>query len=73
MNFEDARDYTIVGQFGAQYRSIVQYYLLAGDVHRPHRLRWAMETSILKTLARKHRSTVSKMAARFKAGSLCRP
>ena len=45
----------------------VQYYLLAGDVHRLHRLRWVMETSMLKTLACKHRSSVSKMAARIKA------
>ncbi|WP_433206563.1 group II intron reverse transcriptase/maturase [Nocardia sp. CA-107356] len=60
-------DYTIVGDFGARYRGIVQYYLLAGDVYRLHRLRWVMETSMLKTLACKHRSTVSKMAARFKA------
>jgi hypothetical protein len=60
-------DYTIVGKYGAQYRGIVGYYLLAGDVYRLHRLRWVMETSMLRTLARKHRSTVSKMAARFKA------
>jgi hypothetical protein len=60
-------DHTIVGRFGAEYRGIVQYYLLAGDVHRLHRLRWVMETSMLKTLACKHRSSVSKMAARFKA------
>lgn len=60
-------DYNIVGRFGAEYRGIVQYYLLAGDVYRLHRLRWAMETSMLQTLAAKHNSTVSKMAARFKA------
>jgi group II intron reverse transcriptase/maturase len=60
-------DYDIVGRFGAEYRGIVQYYLLAGDVFRLHRLRWAMETSMLKTLAAKHRSSVSKMAARYKA------
>jgi hypothetical protein len=60
-------DYNIVARFGAEYRGIVQYYLLAGDVFRLHRLRWVMETSMLKTLARKHRSTVSKMAARHKA------
>lgn len=60
-------DYTIVGKFGAEYRGIVQYYLLAYDVQRLHRLRWVMETSMLKTLASKHRSTVSKMAARYKA------
>lgn len=60
-------DYSIVGRFGAEYRGIVQYYLLAGDVQRLHRLRWVMETSMLKTLAGKHHSSVSKMAARFKA------
>jgi group II intron reverse transcriptase/maturase len=60
-------DYSIVGRFGAEYRGIVQYYLLASDVFRLHRLRWVMETSMLKTLAAKHRSTVTKMAARHKA------
>jgi len=60
-------DYLIVASFGARYRGIVQYYLLAGDVHRLHRLRWVMETSMLHTLAAKHRSTVSKMARKFKA------
>jgi group II intron reverse transcriptase/maturase len=29
-------DFTIIGKFGAEYRGIVQYYLLAGDVHRLH-------------------------------------
>jgi group II intron reverse transcriptase/maturase len=60
-------DYNIVARFGAEYRGIVQYYLLAGDVFRLHRLRWVMETSMLKTLACKHRSSVSKMAARHRA------
>src|SRR5262249_43795476 len=59
--------YHIVGRFGAEYRGIVQYYLLAGDVYRLDRLHWVMETSMLKTLAGKHRSSVSKMAARYKA------
>ena len=60
-------DYNIVARFGAEYRGIVQYYLIAGDVFRLHRLRWVMETSMLHNLACKHRSTVSKMAARHKA------
>jgi hypothetical protein len=60
-------DYTIVATYGAEYRGIVQYYLLAGDVCRLHRLEWVMKTSMLKTLAGKHHSTVSKMAARHKA------
>lgn len=60
-------DYTIVATFGIVYRGLVQYYLLAGDVYRLNRLRWVMETSMLKTLANKHHSTVSKMAAKHKA------
>ena len=60
-------DYTIVATYGAEYRGIVQYYLLAGDVYRLNRLHWVMETSMLKTLAGKHHSTVSKMAAKYKA------
>jgi group II intron reverse transcriptase/maturase len=60
-------DYTIVATYGAIYRGIVQYYLLAGNVYRLHRLRWVMETSMLKTLAGKHRSSAAKMAARHKA------
>jgi group II intron reverse transcriptase/maturase len=60
-------DYEIVAAYGANYRGISQYYLLAGDVHRLSRLRWVMETSLLKTLAAKHDSTVSKTAARYKA------
>jgi hypothetical protein len=60
-------DHDIVAAYGAKYRGISQYYLLAGDVHRLNRLRWVMETSLLKTLAAKHDSTVTKMAARYKA------
>ncbi len=59
-------DHTIVATYGAIYRGIVQYYLLAGDVFRLHRLRWVMETSMLKTLAGKHRSSMSKMATKHK-------
>jgi hypothetical protein len=60
-------DYIIVSVYGAEYRGIVQYYLLANDVYRLNRLSWVMETSMLKTLAGKHSSTVSKMAAKHKA------
>lgn len=59
-------DYTIVDTYGAEYRGIVQYYLLAGDVYRLNRLQWVMQTSLLKTLAGKHRSTVTKMAKKHK-------
>jgi hypothetical protein len=60
-------DYTIVAKYGSEYRGFVQYYLLAQDVHRLGQLHWVMEVSLLKTLARKHKSTVSKMARKHKA------
>ena len=47
-------------------RGMAQYYLLAGDVWRFDRPRWAMETSMPKTLTAKHRSTVMTMARTFK-------
>jgi group II intron reverse transcriptase/maturase len=60
-------DYDIVRTYGAEYRGVVNYYLLAQDVWRLHTLHWHALTSMLKTLAAKHRSTVTKMAARHKA------
>lgn len=63
---KDRNDHAIVGLFGAQYRGIVQYYLLAGDVWRLDRLHRVMLTSMLKTLAAKHDSAVTKMANKYK-------
>jgi group II intron reverse transcriptase/maturase len=59
-------DYDIVRTYAAEYRGIVQYYLLATDVWRLARLRWAAETSMLKTLAAKHQSTVTATATKHK-------
>jgi group II intron reverse transcriptase/maturase len=60
-------DYDIVRVYGAEYRGVVNYYLLAQDAWRLRTLRWHAEVSMLKTLALKHQSTVTKMAARHKA------
>jgi hypothetical protein len=60
-------DYTSVARYGSEYRGFVQYYLLAQDVFRLAKLRWVMETSMLKTLAGKHKSTVAKIARKYKA------
>ncbi len=61
------QDHAIISRFGAEYRGVVQYYLLASDVHRLSRLHWVMATSLLKTLAGKHDSTVSNMARKHAA------
>ena len=60
-------DFTIVAKYQAEYRGLVQYYLLAQDIFRMGKLLWVMETSMLKTLAGKHRSSVTKMARKYKA------
>ena len=63
----NSSDLDIVATYGSEYRGIVQYYLLASDVHRLNRLNGVMRTSLLKTLACKHKSTGRKMAAKYKA------
>jgi len=63
-NFDD---HAIIASYGAEYRGIVQYYSMAGDVARLSRLHWVMATSMLKTLAGKYHSSVSKMARKYKA------
>ena len=60
-------DHQIISTYGAEYRGIAQYYLLAGDVSRLNRLEGVAKTSMLKTLAAKHGSTVTKMARKYKA------
>jgi Type II intron maturase/Reverse transcriptase (RNA-dependent DNA polymerase) len=64
---QNLTDYDIVRIYGAEYRGIVNYYLLACNIGWLALLGWNAETSMLKTLARKHKSSVSKMAARYKA------
>jgi group II intron reverse transcriptase/maturase len=60
-------DYDIVRTYGTEYRGVINYYLLAQDVSKLTRLRWHALTSLLKTLAAKHHSTVTKMAACYRA------
>ena len=43
-------DYDIIQTYGAEYRGIVGYYMLAIDVWRFNELEWYAKTSMLKTL-----------------------
>nr|WSZ98021.1 reverse transcriptase domain-containing protein [Streptomyces sp. NBC_00857] len=60
-------DFTLVNIYSARYRGVVQYYLLAGDVFRLNRLHWVMQSSLLCSLANKRRSTMTKVARKYKA------
>ncbi len=63
-------DYSILTKYQQEYRGVVEYYLLATNVCHLDRLRWVMEVSLLKTLAAKHKSSVSKMAAKYKTQTI---
>ena len=47
---QNLSDYDIVRTYGAEYRGVANYYLLAQDVGRLSVLRWYAVTSMLKTL-----------------------
>src|SRR6266849_3547177 len=63
----DDSDYSIVSKYQAEYRGVVQYYLLAHNVGWFSKVKWVTETSLLKTLAGKHKSSVAAMARKYKA------
>jgi group II intron reverse transcriptase/maturase len=60
-------DYTIVRTYQAEYRGVVNYYLMARNVEDLNHYHWVMETSLLKTLADKHKTTVTRLAKKLKA------
>ena len=47
---QNLTDYDIVRTYGAEYRGVVNYYLLAQDVWRLGKFRWYALTWMLKTL-----------------------
>jgi group II intron reverse transcriptase/maturase len=58
--------YSIVAQYQAEYQGVVQYYRLAYNLHRMNRLKWVMETSLVRTLAKKLKTTRKRIYKRFK-------
>jgi group II intron reverse transcriptase/maturase len=59
-------DSDIVARYQSEYRGFVQYYKLALNLHQLSKLHWVMATSMLKTLANKHKSTVNAMVKKYK-------
>ncbi|MEK6560800.1 MAG: reverse transcriptase domain-containing protein [Nitrospirota bacterium] len=58
-------NYAIVYDYQSKYRGYVQYYKLAVNLSWLNRVHWIMQTSLFKTLACKHKSSVSKMARKY--------
>jgi len=59
-------DFDIITRYQSEYRGYVQFYQLATNLHMMNKLRWIMSTSMLKTLANKHKSTVAKVAKQYR-------
>jgi len=60
-------DFSIVAQFQAEFRGVAEYYKLAFNRHRLGRLKYAMERSLTKTLARKYRIRAAQVYRRYRA------
>lgn len=60
-------DYTIISTYQLEYRGIVEYYRLAYNLHTLQQLKWIMQTSLAKTLAHKHKTTVQKIHDKYRA------
>lgn len=63
----DFEDYTIVLTYQLEYRGIVNYYQFAQNINHLGKLRWMMEISLTKTLARKHQMSVPKVYEKYGA------
>lgn len=60
-------DFDIVTLYQQEYRGYVEFYGLAQNLTWLGKLHWVMETSLLKTLASKHRISVTQAAKRYRA------
>jgi hypothetical protein len=60
-------DFSIIAQYQSEYRGFAQYYLLAQNVSWLWKLHWIMRMSLLKTLAHKHKRSVTKMVRKYRA------
>jgi len=58
-------DFTIMSRYQAEYRGVVQYYVLATNVSRFGALQWVMQQSLCRTLARKHDSSAKVIAHKY--------
>jgi group II intron reverse transcriptase/maturase len=58
-------DFTIISTYQAEFRGIANYYKLASNMRSLDHLKWTMETSLTKTLARKLKVTVSRVYKKY--------
>lgn len=60
-------DFSIVAWYGIVFRGVAEFYCMAHDRARKlAKLKYVMQTSMLKTLAAKHKTTVNVMASKYR-------
>ncbi|MBD2248718.1 group II intron reverse transcriptase/maturase [Nostoc sp. FACHB-888] len=59
--------YSIVSQYQAEYQGVAQYYCMAYNLHSLGTLKRVMELSLVKTLAKKFKTTCQKIYRRYRA------
>jgi group II intron reverse transcriptase/maturase len=60
-------DFSIISRYQAEFRGVVNYYLLAQNVSWLWKLQWVMQLSLSKTLAAKHNSARRKLMRRYQS------
>jgi hypothetical protein len=59
-------EYDIIFLYQGEYRGLVEYYTMAHNLDELGYVHWTMETSLLKTLAYKNKTSVAKTLKRLK-------
>jgi len=67
-HFLNLSDHDIVKRYNAEIRGICNYYRLTVNHHKLNYFCYLMEYSCLRTLANKHKSSVSKIVSKFRFG-----
>jgi group II intron reverse transcriptase/maturase len=66
MELVNESDYTIIAIYQAEFRGLANYYQLAYNMPTLQYVKWVMEQSLTKTLARKHKTSVRQVWKKHK-------
>jgi group II intron reverse transcriptase/maturase len=58
-------DFEIISRYQYEYRGVVQYYKLAQNVRWLAKLQWTIRTSMLRTLAAKHKISLTQAQKKY--------
>ncbi len=59
-------DLEIIWTFQTEFRGLVEYYRMAHNLHALSKVGWVTQGSLLKTLARKYKTTVAQTSKKFR-------